>query len=1190
MKIKNIFDRDIARPINGVVKADQVDEDSIYQELDEYVITRELRGHFHALVDVLDETLGASAAVSGDKNGVWVSGFFGSGKSHFIKVMSYVLENEAHGPASDRKPSVEFFDAKFDDPTFYGDMKTVAEAGSETILFNVDTKADQDQDGRSLLGVFLKVFNEHLGYSSDHPHIANLERHLDKEGKLEEFHRQFEAAASETWKDCRDAWEFRRDELIEALTKTLGQSEASVNKWVDGGEENFSNTIEDFAECVRDYLATKPPKFRLFFLVDEVGAFIGTESRLMLNLQTITEQLGTICEGRAWVLVTSQEDLDAVLGNLSQARQHDFSKIQGRFRTRLSLSSSNVDEVIQSRLLEKSTGAMAALKAAYEGNEDILKNQLAFHQAGMTFKGVGSFDDFSAAYPFPPYQFTLVQKVFESIRRAGATGIHVSRGERSTLDAFQTAALTVSDNEVGVLVPFVAFYPAVEGFLDTTVKATINQAAENHALQPVDVELLKVLFLIRYIDELPGNVDNLVTLCIRNIDADRLALRRQIEASLARLESETLIARNGDLYLFLTNEERDIGREIKNTTIPSGSEARELGKMIFEDLLGETRKHTYSLTGRDFGFNRQCDDHYVGNQQDGTMEVAVVSPLGDRFADFESDEAARSFTIGHGDTVIIRLPDDDTLARELRSYIQTETYIKGKHGGGGNESTTRILKDQADSNRTRRKRLGVTLKDLLEQAAYFASGERLDQGSTNPKDALGRAMESLIKNTYPKMGYLEHLSTQPKQELQSILRANDVDQAMLGLPTTESNKQALDDLREYVRLSHQAHHEIILEDLVEKRYGGRPYGWPELETLLLVARLVVLQEIELQAEGQVLPPEQAYDKLVKSTERRRIRVAPKAKVDDAVVRKAQSLGLTLFAEQGPDGDEKLYGFCRTHLDDWHQRLRSYGPFAQSGKYPGQEDIDRGLGVLRPLVGEDDPVRFLDRFVGASDDLKDLGEDLQDLRGFYENQKPAWDRMLDDLERFESNQVQLEADDRAGSALARLREIVNSPRPYAQIAETGSLVETVRSVNDSLIAAARPGVLAAITASRSIVQAELEASEIDAGQRSEMLARFDALAADVESQSSIAHIEQARTRADREVDRATQNIAAARKAGKSGDGEAPAKPVPTMESISPRDLAGDQLILSNQDEVDSYLAKLRKALETAIQQGRRIRIK
>ena len=1189
MKIKNIFDRDIARPINGVVKADQVDEDSIYQELDEYVITRELRGHFHALVDVLDETLGASAAVSGDKNGVWVSGFFGSGKSHFIKVMSYVLENEAHGPASDRKPSVEFFDAKFDDPTFYSDMKTVAEAGSETILFNVDTKADQDQDGRSLLGVFLKVFNEHLGYSSDHPHIANLERHLDKEGKLEEFHRQFEAAASETWKDCRDAWEFRRDELIEALTKTLGQSEASVNKWVDGGEENFSSTIENFAECVRDYLATKPLTFRLFFLVDEVGAFIGTNSRLMLNLQTITEQLGTICEGRAWVLVTSQEDLDAVFGNLIQAPQHHFSKIQGRFDTRLSLSSSNVDEVIQSRLLEKSSHATTDLKAAYEGNEDILKNQLAFHQAGMTFKGVGSFDDFSAAYPFPPYQFTLVQKVFESIRRAGATGIHVSRGERSTLDAFQTAALTVSDNEVGVLVPFVAFYPAVEGFLDTTVKATINQAAENHALQPVDVELLKVLFLIRYIDELPGNVDNLVTLCIRNIDADRLALRRQIEASLARLESETLIARNGDLYLFLTNEERDIGREIKNTTIPSGSEARELGKMIFEDLLGETRKHTYSLTGRDFGFNRQCDDHYVGNQQDGTMEVAVVSPLGDRFGEFESDEAARAFTIGHADTVIVRLPDDDTLARELRSYIQTETYIKGKHGGGGNDSTTRVLKDQADHNRTRRKRLGVVLKDMLEQAAYFASGERLDQGSTNPKDALGRALESLIKNTYSKMGYLEYLSSQPKQELQSILRANDVDQAMLGLPTPESNKQALDDLRDYVRLSHQAHHEINLEDLVEKRYGGRPYGWPELETLLLVARLVVLQEIELFHQGQSLPAQDAYDKLLKSTERRRIRIAPKAKVDDAVVRKAQSLGLALFAEQGPDGDEKLYGFCRTHLDDWHQRLRSYGPLAESGEYPGHEDIDRGLGVLRPLVGETDPVRFLDRFVDASADLKDLGEDLQDLRGFYDNQRSAWDRLRSELTRFESNETQLESDNQAGSALARLREIVKSPRPYALIAETGSLVDTVRAVNDGLVTAARPPVLEAIASSRSTVEKELASSAIESSVGAGILARFDELATDVQSQSSIAHIEQARSIADHEVDSALAKIEAARNAAEHGENPKPTPPAKAVASISARDVAGGKMLESKED-VESYLGKLRKALETAIQNGRRIRIK
>ena len=77
----------------------------------------------------------------------------------------------------------------------------------------------------------------------------------------------------------------------------------------------------------------------------------------MLSLQTITENLGTACGGRAWVVVTSQEDIDAILGEVRASKANDFSKIQGRFKTRLSLSSGNVDEVIQKRLLAKTEPA-----------------------------------------------------------------------------------------------------------------------------------------------------------------------------------------------------------------------------------------------------------------------------------------------------------------------------------------------------------------------------------------------------------------------------------------------------------------------------------------------------------------------------------------------------------------------------------------------------------------------------------------------------------------------------------------------------------------------------------------------------------------------------------------------------------------------------------------------------------------
>ncbi len=83
-------------------------------------------------------------------------------------------------------------------------------------------------------------------------------------------------------------------------------------------KSNFSLTVENLCKWVKEYLDSKGPNHRLLFLVDEVGQFIGTDSGLMLNLQTITEDLGTVCRGRAWVVVTSQEDIDAVLGEMKQ--------------------------------------------------------------------------------------------------------------------------------------------------------------------------------------------------------------------------------------------------------------------------------------------------------------------------------------------------------------------------------------------------------------------------------------------------------------------------------------------------------------------------------------------------------------------------------------------------------------------------------------------------------------------------------------------------------------------------------------------------------------------------------------------------------------------------------------------------------------------------------------------------------
>ena len=528
MKIEELFSKDIFRTINGVVKAEQLDNVSVWQELDEFVITKELHRHFERFFDVYSGAVDQprDIDVSG-KIGVWVSGFFGSGKSHFIKALSYLFKNhevEAHG---NRKKPLEFFEEKIDDAMLLGTIKRVVAKDTDVILFNIDSKADQANGRDAILAVFLKVLNELQGYSPDHPHIAHMERYLERKEKLEIFHKIYQEQVGSSWEEQRDSYMFNQDEIVKALSRTLGQSEESCGRWIDHAQTDFSLTIENFTNCVKEYLDSQGPEQRIFFFVDEIGQFIGQDGYLMLNLQTIIENLGVVCGGRAWVVVTSQEDIDRVLGSLSNTQMNDFSKIQGRFKTRLSLSSANTDEVIQTRILEKKEEFIDELKALYRKKADVLRNQLSFTNVGMTLPSYSNEDEFVRSYPFIPYQFKLMQKVFETIRRAGATGLHLSRGERSMLDAFQYAGQIAARKDLGILVPLYWFYPSLESFLDTAVKRTIEQASDNPTLNESDVLMLQTLFMIRYIDEVKGSIDNLVTLCIDSIDADRFAIRKE---------------------------------------------------------------------------------------------------------------------------------------------------------------------------------------------------------------------------------------------------------------------------------------------------------------------------------------------------------------------------------------------------------------------------------------------------------------------------------------------------------------------------------------------------------------------------------------------------------------------------------------------------------------------------------------
>ena len=1190
MRIEDLFVKDVARPINGVVKADQNDPESVWQELDEYVVTRELDGHFRRFFEAYLATADRQRdADLTSRTGVWVSGFFGSGKSHFIKVVSYLLKNERLKLDGGERP-IDVFAAKVADPLFVADLRRAVNGTAEVVLFNIDSKANK-KESDPILSVFQRVFNEHLGYSGDHFHIARLERVLEERGKREAFEAAFEEVQGSSWRDERDAYDFHHDAMVEALSRALRQSQEASRKLVEDAERNTSLTPEGFAKTVREYLERMGPNHRILFLVDEVGQFIGDDTKLMLTLQTITENLGTACQGRAWVVVTSQENIENVIGEVKASKANDFSKIQGRFATRLSLSSSNTDEVIQARLLDKTDEAKAALAPVWQSKGDILRNQLAFRGNKKEFALPKTEADFVANYPFVPHQFQLIQRIFEQIRKHGATGLHLSRGERSMLEAFQDAAKRLAKEPVGVLVPLYRFYPSIESFLDTQVKRTIDQAKDDPVLQEFDVQLLRVLFLIRYVEEMRGNPDNLTTLCLDRIDADRIALRQTIEDSLQRLERQNLVSRNGDEYAFLTNEEQDVNREIKNVDLSPVEETKKLGDLIFGGVVREPFRHRHPVNKKDFGFNPFVDGAPARPPSAANdLEVRVVTPLAD---DYSLWDAAKA-TMGSTNCVLVKLGESRDLGRELRLFLQTDKYVRLKNDAGLPETVKRIISDRAAENRDRERRLIGMLETLMKEADYYVAGQSKRPEGASVATILGKQLDSLIDSLFSKLGYLKVLQENEEQcrrEIVSVLKASSVGIQSLGLEVSSPNHLAYEEVRQYFRLSSDAHHKVVLKEFVA-RYERKPFGWPEWETVLVLARLIVLGEVQIVVDGAIVETSRAWDHLSKTQGWGKVQVVRRKVVDPADLQKARRIGNETLGKTGPDGEDALVAFLRLGLQEWQTELLQHKALAADGRYPGKEAIERSLRTIASLLAHKEGYGFIVEFLKAEDALIDLTEDYHAVNGFYSTQRPAWDRLLKAREDFGPNAAEFERDEAAAAAWARMGTILSAKEPYEMLKEVDALVSSVRSVNDARLEARRAEALRVIGARLEQTHTDVKALDDPIAENAIMKPLAD-LIKRAESERVVGNLTQAMVEA---VDRAHEALGkvearlrakqAAEPSPKPYDSKAPA-PKPTRR-VQPS-LLVKKVYLESEVDVREFVEALQTELSRAVAKGERVEI-
>lgn len=1028
MQLKKMFEKDITRDIKGVIKIGQEDELNVYHELDEYIVTRELNRHFNDFF----ESYGKGIDNYTDKMGVWISGFFGSGKSHFLKILSYILDNKV----VEGKQAVEYFNGKIKDPTMLADMMRAGKTNTDVILFNIDSKSESDSKNNkdAIVKVFNKVFDEMQGFCGSIPWLADLERQLVKDKTYEDFKGKFNEISGSKWYEMREDIYFEADSIIEALVATTKMTEESARVWFEKAEDNHSLSIEKFAKRVNEYIERKGNNHHIVFLVDEIGQYIGDNTKLMLNLQTVVEDLGTFCGGRAWVIVTSQQDIDSI----TKVKGNDFSKIQGRFNTRLNLSSANVDEVIKKRILEKNQTAIDTLKMYYDDKEAILKNLITFSSDTAEMKHYKSVEDFVEIYPFIPYQFNLLQSVFTGIRLHGASGKHLSEGERSLLSAFQESAAQFVNKEVGVIVPFNTFYRTIEAFLDANIRMVILHAEDNDNLETFDVEVLKVLFMIKYVKEMPSNIENITTLMVSNLDEDKINLIKKIENSLKKLLKETLIQKNGIEYIFLTNEEQDVNKEIQAIPIEMGEVIQKISEEIFDGIYSDIKKYRYSSRYH-FDYNKIMDDRYYSGQKHD-IGLKIITPYFD--SGEGTNEQFMKLMSARENNIILKMPMDTSYLEEMKDVLQIQTYLMRKGGSGSAPEIEEIKVRKQREITDRKKRITDLISENLKHAEIYTNGQKLDIKVKHSLERINDAFKYMIENLYNKLVYIDSEVDSTKELFHIITEQNS---QLSIIDEKQSNRLAIAEVDGFITRNTERHIPTTMKYIMDT-YSKAPYGWLDLDIVGVTLQIFKSQEITFEIANEYLKINDPD--LIKYLTKRdyvdRVLIKKRTKISQALINNAKEIAREVFSQTAMPIDEdglmiRFKELSERELSSIRELLVNYNHI----KFPGQIVLKEGQELFTEISKIKDVKVFYETLKDKKDDYIDYEEDVYDVKKFFKGEQVEYfNNALKQLEIYKKNESYV-LDNEAIKLISSIRSIVENKNPYNQISKLPDLIDEFR---------------------------------------------------------------------------------------------------------------------------------------------------
>jgi len=825
VKIEEVFRRPISRRIEEVIKVDLDTKQIVADEIDEYVVTEHIAEGFETFLDRYQETI----LKPDEGTTAWISGFFGSGKSSFAKILGYLLSD----PNLDGRSATEHFAARVDSKTVQALLNTIhAQVPTHAVFVDLSTGRDVLNEGESVVLPLYRALLTSLGYSRN-VLLAQLEFDLESDGVLKEFVDAFNhlPGGHGVWEERRNVG-LARNEASHALHLIRPDTFPHADSWSNGAQPPNIDA-NWFADRAAELLKRRGEgNRRLIFIVDEVGQYVARSVDRMRDLQGLAEAIQKK-RGNLWLVATSQETLNAVVDSL-EGRQVELARVQARFPIRVDLLPADIDEVAGRRVLDKSEPGQREVRAAFAPHRNKLSANVRL--TSPTRAEDLAEDEFVRLYPLLPYQIQLLIDAV-SARRAQGRGSPMLGGSNRTI--IKLAQQLVVDPKAGLgtegvgrLATMDRAYQLLESIIPTSWQAEVQQVVDRYGNDSTEAGLARVLALCVDVSALPLDARNLSVLLHPSITAE--SIEDQVQSALEHLVRDEVIRLGDTGYRLQSPEEKDWEKTRRGIEPRPANRTRLRRELLRDALTG------LSVTeGRVFKVAVTVEGERV---LDGDIGLLIEDADDSRRAEMrtQSREAVALSIVWWA------YKESNATTEALDELFRSQQIIERRGTAPRGAAEVELLGEERNRlARLQREALSKLGRDLLGGQAIF-QGRAADIAGTDIRSTAQELLKPRVREIYPKLD--QFCAAVTRTDVTAVLRADDlrglpsyVGESGIGLTRITPNgvELALDrdplasvisEIRQRASYGNEATGAYL-----EQHFGQAPYGAPVEVIQALVA-------------------------------------------------------------------------------------------------------------------------------------------------------------------------------------------------------------------------------------------------------------------------------------------------------------------------------------------------------------------